>query len=87
MGGLCLTRVEFKGYIYHRAQGNREIAMVNLSLELLASYLMGSICYGATYNFIFKVRQMYNLITLIVYFHCPSCFEPLIWVNLQGHII
>jgi hypothetical protein len=30
---------------------------------------------------------MYNLITLIVYFHCPTCFEPLIWVHLQGHII
>jgi hypothetical protein len=37
--------------------------------------------------FIFKVRQMYNLITLIVYFHCPTCFEPLIWVHLQGNII
>ena len=30
---------------------------------------------------------MYNLITLIVQFHCPTCFEPLIWVHLQGLII
>jgi hypothetical protein len=33
------------------------------------------------------VRQMYNLITSIVQFHCPTCFEPLIWVHLQGFII
>jgi hypothetical protein len=39
------------------------------------------------FNFIFKVRQMYNSITLTVYFHCPTCFEPLIWFHLQGLII
>ena len=30
--------------------------------------------------------KMYNSITLIVQFHCPTCFEPLIWVHLQGLI-
>jgi hypothetical protein len=30
---------------------------------------------------------MYNTITLIVQFHCPTCFEPLIWVHLQGLIV
>jgi hypothetical protein len=36
---------------------------------------------------IFKVRHMYNLITLFVHFHRLTCFEPLTWVHLQGHII
>jgi hypothetical protein len=31
--------------------------------------------------------KMYNSVTLIVQFHCPTCFEPLIWVHLQGLII
>jgi hypothetical protein len=30
---------------------------------------------------------MYNSITLTVHFHRPTCFEPLTWVHLQGHII
>jgi hypothetical protein len=28
--------------------------------------------------------KMYNSIILIVQFHCPTCFEPLVWVHLQG---
>jgi hypothetical protein len=46
-----------------------------------------NIIHSVHFIFIFKFQQMYNLITLIVYFHCPTCFEPLIWVHLQGHII
>jgi hypothetical protein len=46
-----------------------------------------NIIHSVLFNFIFKVRQMYNSITLIVHFPCPTCFEPLIWVYLQGHII
>jgi hypothetical protein len=30
--------------------------------------------------------KMYNSITLIVQFHGSTCFEPLIWVHLQGLI-
>jgi hypothetical protein len=30
--------------------------------------------------------KMYNSVTLIMQLHCPTCFEPLIWVHLQGLI-
>jgi hypothetical protein len=30
--------------------------------------------------------KMYNSITLVVQFHCPTCFGPLIWVHLKGLI-
>jgi hypothetical protein len=46
-----------------------------------------NIIHSVHFNVIFKVRHMYNLITLIVHFPCPTCFEPLTWVHLQGHII
>jgi hypothetical protein len=39
------------------------------------------------FSFIFKVQHMYNSFTLIVHFHRATCFEPLTWVHLQGHII
>jgi hypothetical protein len=40
-----------------------------------------NIIHSVNFNFLFKVRQMYNSVTLIVHFPCPTCFEPLIWVH------
>jgi hypothetical protein len=46
-----------------------------------------NIIHSVNLNFIFKVRHMYNLITLFVHFHRSTCFEPLTWVHLQYNII
>jgi hypothetical protein len=47
--------------------------------------------YSFVYTLYFKriysqSDKMYNSTTLIAQFHCPTCFESLIWVHLQGLI-
>ena len=46
MRSLSLMCVELEGHIYRRGQGKREIALVNLSLELLATHVMERIFYS-----------------------------------------
>jgi hypothetical protein len=50
-------------------------------------YNKPNIIHSVHFNFIFKVRHMYNIITLFVHFHRPTCFEPLTRAHPQGHII
>jgi hypothetical protein len=48
MRSLSLMCVEFEAQIYRSGQDNREIALVNLSLELLATEIMERIFYSTT---------------------------------------